>query len=85
RPTRVEESDRSSMPLSSLAAIGGEGATPSVNLPEAALLGISRVAIRPVREWDMLSPRRIVPLELSRCRWVLNFADGSVSRPDFGD
>ena len=73
-----------SMPMSTPGAIGGEGATPSVNLPEAAILGVSRVAIHPVWEGDMLRPRLIVPPELSGCRWVLNCAAGSGSRPDIG-
>lgn len=67
------------MPMSSQGATGGKWATPSVNLPEAAIPGASRVASHPVWEGDMLSPRLIVPHELSRCRWVLNLADGPVS------
>ncbi len=67
------------MPMSSQGVLGGEGATPSVNFPEAAIPGASRVASHPVREGDMLSPRLIVPHEPSRCRWVLNRADGPVS------
>ena len=67
------------MPMSSQGATGGKGATPSVNLPEAAIPGACRVASHPVREGDMLSPRRIVPHELSCCRRVLNRADGPVS------
>jgi len=67
------------MPMSSQGATGGKGVRPSVSLPEAAIPSASRVATHPVWEGDMLRPRLIVPHELSRCRWVLNRADGPVS------
>ncbi len=51
--------------VSSLGGVGGTGFTPIINLPEAAILGVSRAAMRPVHDGQGFAPRLILPLCLS--------------------
>src|SRR5262249_5607517 len=61
--------------ISSLGNIGGEGFTPIVNTPEVAILGVSRLAIRPVWDGKQFQPRKTLPLSLSYDHRVINGAD----------
>ena len=64
-----------SFTISSLGAIGGTGFTPIVNAPEVAILGVSRLAIKPVFCEDAFQPRKMLPLCLSYDHRVVNGAD----------
>lgn len=61
--------------VSSLGRIGGEGFTPIVNAPEVAILGVSKLAVRPVWNGSEFVPRQTLPLALSYDHRVINGAD----------
>ncbi len=77
RRIRPEEMGGASMTISSLGGIGGEAFTPIVNPPEAAILGITRMEIRPIWNGDAFEPRPMVPLDLSYDHRVINGADAA--------
>lgn len=60
--------------VSSLGGIGGTGFTPIVNAPEVAILGLSRVSVRPVWQDDAFVPRQILPFSLSYDHRVIDGA-----------
>jgi pyruvate dehydrogenase E2 component (dihydrolipoamide acetyltransferase) len=62
--------------ISSLGNIGGTGFTPIVNTPEVAILGVSKVAIKPVWNGNDFVPRQMLPLSLSYDHRVINGVDG---------
>jgi len=51
--------------VSSLGGIGGTAFTPIINAPELAILGISKLATRPVWREGAFVPRQVLPLSLS--------------------
>ena len=65
--------------ISSLGGIGGTAFTPILNLPEVAILGVSRSEIKP--HWDaennQFVPRLKLPLALSYDHRVVDGADGA--------
>ena len=65
--------------ISSLGGIGGTAFTPILNLPEVAILGVSRSAVKP--HWDEQKkefvPRLKLPLSLSYDHRVIDGADGA--------
>jgi pyruvate dehydrogenase E2 component (dihydrolipoamide acetyltransferase) len=64
--------------LSSLGHIGGTAFTPIVNAPEVAILGVSRLQLRPAPAPDGgLSWRKMLPLSLSYDHRVINGADAA--------
>ncbi len=63
--------------ISSLGGIGGTAFTPIVNAPEVAILGASRVAVRPVWDGERFAPRKILPLSLSYDHRVVDGAPGA--------
>jgi pyruvate dehydrogenase E2 component (dihydrolipoamide acetyltransferase) len=66
-----------SFSISSLGGIGGTAFTPIVNAPEVAILGASRVSIRPVWDGERFAPRQILPLSLSYDHRVIDGAAGA--------
>jgi pyruvate dehydrogenase E2 component (dihydrolipoamide acetyltransferase) len=54
-----------SFTVSSLGGIGGTAFTPIVNLPEVAILGVSRASMKPVFDSGAFVPRLLLPLSLS--------------------
>lgn len=62
--------------VSSLGRIGGTGFTPIVNTPEVGILGVGRLATKPV--WDGLEfrPRAVLPLSLSYDHRAINGVEG---------
>ena len=66
-----------SFSISSLGGIGGTAFTPIVNAPEVAILGASRVAVRPVWDGERFSPRQMLPLSLSYDHRVIDGAAGA--------
>ena len=61
--------------ISSLGAIGGTGFTPVVNAPEVAILGVARLATKPVWNGEAFAPRSILPLSLSYDHRAINGAE----------
>ena len=61
--------------ISSLGGIGGTGFTPIVNAPEVAILGVSRLAVKPQWDGQAFVPRKMLPLALSYDHRAVNGAD----------
>lgn len=61
--------------VSSLGAIGGTGFTPIINAPEVAILGVARLATRPVWDGERFVPRKLLPLSLSYDHRAINGAE----------
>jgi pyruvate dehydrogenase E2 component (dihydrolipoamide acetyltransferase) len=59
--------------VSSLGGVGGTGFTPIINAPEVAILGVTRMQMRPVWNGTEFQPRLILPLMLS---WDHRVVDG---------
>jgi len=75
RKLKLEEMQGGCFTISSLGSIGGEGFTPIVNAPEVAILGVSKLAVRPVWNGREFLPRKTLPLSLSYDHRVINGAD----------
>lgn len=63
--------------ISSLGGIGGTAFTPIVNLPEVAILGVSKSSYKPVYESGEFIPRLMLPLSLSYDHRVIDGAEGA--------
>jgi pyruvate dehydrogenase E2 component (dihydrolipoamide acetyltransferase) len=63
--------------ISSLGGIGGTAFTPIVNVPEVAILGVSKSSYKPVYEQGEFVPRLMLPLSLSYDHRVIDGADGA--------
>lgn len=61
--------------ISSLGPIGGQGFTPVVNTPEVAILGVSKLAVKPVWNGSEFAPRQMLPLALSYDHRAVNGGD----------
>ena len=60
--------------VSSLGGIGGTAFTPIINAPEVAILGVSKLAQKPVYRDGGFVPRLILPLSLSYDHRVIDGA-----------
>jgi pyruvate dehydrogenase E2 component (dihydrolipoamide acetyltransferase) len=60
--------------ISSLGGIGGTAFTPIVNLPQVAILGVVRSAMKPVWNGSEFEPRLMLPLSLSYDHRVIDGA-----------
>jgi pyruvate dehydrogenase E2 component (dihydrolipoamide acetyltransferase) len=67
----------SSFTISSLGGIGGTAFTPIVNLPDVAILGVSKAQYKPYYQAGEFVPRLILPLSLSYDHRVIDGAEGS--------
>lgn len=63
--------------ISSLGGISGTAFTPIVNLPEVAILGVSKSQMKPVFKGNDFVPRLMLPLSLSYDHRVVDGADGA--------
>ncbi len=63
--------------ISSLGGIGGTAFTPIVNVPEVAILGVSKSSLKPVYENNAFVPKLMLPLSLSYDHRVIDGADGA--------
>ena len=61
--------------VSSLGSIGGTGFTPVINAPEIAILGVSRMSVKPVWDGSQFLPRKMLPLALAYDHRAVNGAD----------
>ena len=78
RKLTLDEMQGGCFSISNLGGIGGSFFTPIVNIPEVAILGISRAKMEPVysRDSGQFSPRLMLPLSLSYDHRVIDGADG---------
>lgn len=63
--------------ISSLGGIGGTRFTPIVNLPDVAILGVSKSQIKPIYQAGEFVPRLMLPLSLSYDHRVIDGAEGA--------
>ena len=63
--------------ISSLGGISGTAFTPIVNMPDVAILGVSRAAMKPVYTGDEFVPRLMLPLSLSYDHRVIDGAEAA--------
>ncbi|MFT5482463.1 MAG: pyruvate dehydrogenase E2 component (dihydrolipoamide acetyltransferase) [Halieaceae bacterium] len=76
RKLRPDDMQGGGFTISSLGGIGGTGFTPIVNAPEVAILGVSKLAVKPLWNGSEFLPRKMLPLALSYDHRVINGADG---------
>jgi pyruvate dehydrogenase E2 component (dihydrolipoamide acetyltransferase) len=67
----------SSFTISSLGGIGGSAFTPIINVPDVAILGVSKASINPVYQNNVWVPRLLLPLSLSYDHRVIDGAEGA--------
>jgi pyruvate dehydrogenase E2 component (dihydrolipoamide acetyltransferase) len=75
RKLSLEEMEGGSFTISNLGGIGGTYFTPIVNVPEVAILGISRSVTEPVWRDGQFVPRLMMPLSLSYDHRIIDGAD----------
>lgn len=75
RKLKPQEMQGGCFTISSLGSIGGQGFTPIVNTPEVAILGVSKLAVKPVWNGSEFEPREMLPLSLSYDHRAINGAD----------
>ena len=63
--------------ISSLGGIGGQHFTPIINMPEVAILGVSRAQIKPVYQDGSFVPRLMLPFALSYDHRVIDGVAGA--------
>ena len=73
----VDEMQGGCFTITNLGGIGGSHFTPIVNLPEVAILGISRATQQPVFVDGGFQPRLMLPLSLSYDHRAVDGADGA--------
>ena len=80
REDKLKTSDitGSTFSISSLGGIGGTGFTPIVNIPEAAIMGISRIAVKPVWINEAFQPASILPFCISYDHRIIDGAECAV-------
>jgi pyruvate dehydrogenase E2 component (dihydrolipoamide acetyltransferase) len=74
--TSLDEMQGGCFTITNLGGIGGTYFTPIVNLPEVAILGMSRASMQPVWKDGQFVPRLLLPLSLSYDHRVIDGADG---------
>lgn len=67
----------SSFTISSLGGIGGTAFTPIVNVPDVAILGVSKAQYKPQYKAGEFVPRLMLPLSLSYDHRVIDGAEGA--------
>ena len=72
-----EEMQGGTFTISSLGGLGTKYFTPIVNMPEVAILGVSKAAIQPVWQETQFVPRTLLPLSLSLDHRVVDGAEGA--------
>jgi len=73
----AEDMQGSSFSISSLGGIGGTGFTPIVNVPDVAILGVSKAVIKPVFLEGEFKARRLLPVSLSFDHRVIDGAEAA--------
>jgi pyruvate dehydrogenase E2 component (dihydrolipoamide acetyltransferase) len=75
RKLKLDDMQGGCFTISSLGNIGGLGFTPIVNTPEVAILGVSKLTVKPVWNGTEFVPRKMLPLSLSYDHRAVNGAD----------
>jgi len=73
-----DELTGSTITISSLGAIGGIASTPVINHPEVAIVGVNKIAVRPVWDGSQFVPRKIMNLSSSFDHRVIDGWDAAV-------
>lgn len=75
----IDQLQGASFTISSLGGIGGTGFTPIVNVPQVAILGLSRNYMKAVwsTEQEQFTPRLTLPFSVSYDHRVIDGADGA--------
>ncbi|NQY42656.1 MAG: 2-oxo acid dehydrogenase subunit E2 [Legionellales bacterium] len=73
----IDEMSGSSFTISSLGGIGGTGFTPIVNVPDVAILGVSKAKTQPIYIDGEFKPRLILPFSLSYDHRVIDGAEAA--------
>lgn len=64
--------------ISNLGRRGGQTFTPIINAPEVAILGVSKLAMKPIWNGKEFTPRLMLPLSLSYDHRVIDGAQGAL-------
>ncbi len=75
RKLKPQDMQGASFSISSLGPMGGTGFTPIVNTPEVAILGVSKLEMKPVWNGTDFEPRKMLPVSLSYDHRAVNGAD----------
>jgi pyruvate dehydrogenase E2 component (dihydrolipoamide acetyltransferase) len=73
----AQDMQGSSFSISSLGGIGGTAFTPIINVPDVAILGVSKSQIKPVFQEGEFKPRLMLPLSLSYDHRVIDGAEAA--------
>ena len=73
-----DELSGSTITISSLGAIGGIATTPVINHPEVAIVGVNKIAVRPVWDGAQFVPRKIMNLSSSFDHRVIDGWDAAI-------
>ena len=74
---KPDEMSGGTFSITSLGVLGGTGFTPIINAPEVAILGVAKLATKPVWDGTQFVPREMLPLSLSYDHRVINGADAA--------
>jgi len=77
RKISLDEMQGGCFTITNLGGIGGTYFTPIVNVPEVAILGVSRGVYEPVYSDGIFKPRNMLPLSLSYDHRIIDGADGT--------
>ncbi len=73
----LEELSGSTITISSLGSLGGIVSTPIINYPEVAIIGVNKIATRPIYVNEIVLPRQIMNLSSSFDHRVVDGADAA--------
>lgn len=76
RKLKAEDLSGGSFSISSLGGIGGTAFTPIINPPQVAILGVARLAKKPVWDGETFVPRDILPFSVAYDHRVVDGALG---------
>ncbi|MDO5631299.1 MAG: dihydrolipoamide acetyltransferase family protein [Paracoccus sp. (in: a-proteobacteria)] len=75
---RRDEMTGSTITISSLGSLGAISTTPIINRPEVAIVGVNRIATRPLWDGQGFVPRKVMNLSCSFDHRVIDGWDGAV-------
>jgi pyruvate dehydrogenase E2 component (dihydrolipoamide acetyltransferase) len=73
----AQDMQGNSFTISSLGGVGGTAFTPIINVPDVAILGVSKAQMKPVYEEGAFKPRLLLPLSLSYDHRVIDGAQAA--------
>ncbi len=73
-----EELSGSTITITSLGAIGGIVTTPVINYPEVAIVGVNKIAIRPMWDGNAFQPRKMMNLSCGFDHRVIDGWDAAI-------